>query len=382
MKARTLLMTAAAFIMAATAANAEVVATGNCGAEGNNVTWTLDEQGTLTLEGTGATATVNVSTTDQPWYNYVSQITNVVVNEGITDLGSGLFFNMNNITSVSLPSSLKSIGRVAFRNCTSISTIVSKAASAPTAYENTFLAVPSTAKVIVPAGSSDSYKNADYWSAFTIVEVVASGNCGAEGNNVTWTLDDQGTLTLDGTGATTTVNVSNTDQPWYNYVSQITNVVVNEGITDLGSGIFFNMNNITSVSLPSSLKSIRSVAFRNCTSLNTIVSKAASAPTAQENTFLAVPSTAKVIVPAGSSDSYKNADYWSAFTNIVEEGASAVEETAAVNAYAVGGTIYVDAEDYTIYDLAGQDVTAENGSLNGLYVVKVGNDCVKLIVNN
>ena len=45
MKARTLLMTAAAFIMAATAANAEVVASGNCGAEGNNVTWTLDDQG-------------------------------------------------------------------------------------------------------------------------------------------------------------------------------------------------------------------------------------------------------------------------------------------------------------------------------------------------
>ena len=58
MKARTLLMTAAAFIMAATTANAEVVASGNCGAEGNNVTWTLDDQGTLTLDGTGATATV------------------------------------------------------------------------------------------------------------------------------------------------------------------------------------------------------------------------------------------------------------------------------------------------------------------------------------
>ena len=158
--------------------------------------------------------------------------------------------------------------------------------------------------------------------------------------------------------------------------------MVNEGITDLGLGLFVNMNNITSVSLPSSLKRIGRVAFRNCTSLSTIVSKAASAPTAYENTFNAVPSTAKVIVPAGSSDSYKNADYWSAFTNIVEEGASAVEETAAVNVYAVGGTIYVDAEDYTIYDLAGQDVTAENGNLSGLYVVKVGEAVVKLKVKN
>lgn len=215
-------------------------------------------------------------------------------------------------------------------------------------------------------------------------EVVATGNCGPTGNeaNVTWTLDDQGTLTLNGTGATATVNVSTTDQPWYNYVSQITNVVVNEGITDLGLGIFFNMNNITSVSLPSSLKSIGSVAFRNCTSLSTIVSKAASAPTAQSTSFYQVPKTAKVIVPAGSIESYKNATGWSGFTNIVEEGASAVEEVSAVNAYAVGGTIYVEAEDYTIYDLTGQDVTAKNGSLNGLYVVKVGEAVVKLKVKN
>ena len=207
-------------------------------------------------------------------------------------------------------------------------------------------------------------------------EVVASGNCGAEGNNVTWTLDDQGTLTLDGTGATATV------QPWYNYASQITNVVVNEGITDLGLGLFLNNSSIKSVSLPASLTDIADFAFQRCSSINTIVSKAVSAPTAQSDSFSAVPKTAKVIVPAGSIESYKNTTGWSHFTNIVEEGASAVEETAAVNAYAVGGTIYVEAEDYTIYDLTGQDVTAENGNLSGLYVVKVGEAAFKLKVKN
>ena len=209
-------------------------------------------------------------------------------------------------------------------------------------------------------------------------EVVASGNCGAEGNNVTWTLDDQGTLTLDGTGAT----YAKTDQPWYNYASQITNVVVNEGITDLGLGLFLNNSSIKSVSLPASLTDIADFAFQRCSSINTIVSKAVSAPTAQSDSFSAVPKTAKVIVPAGSIESYKNTTGWSHFTNIVEEGASAVEETAAVNAYAVGGTIYVEAEDYTIYDLTGQDVTAENGNLSGLYVVKVGEAAFKLKVKN
>ena len=214
-------------------------------------------------------------------------------------------------------------------------------------------------------------------------EVVASGNCGPTGNetNVTWTLDDQGTLTLDGTGATVSLDFAY-DQPWASMRDAISNVVVNEGITGLGSGLFMDCTTLTSVSLPASLTSFGYSTFRDCTSISTIVSKAASAPTAQNNSFSNVPSTAKVIVPAGSSDSYKNADYWSAFTNIVEEGASAVEETAAVNAYAIGGTIYVEAEDYTIYNLIGQDVTAENGNLSGLYVVKVGEAAFKLKVKN
>lgn len=212
-------------------------------------------------------------------------------------------------------------------------------------------------------------------------EVVASGNCGAEGNNVTWTLNDQGTLTLNGTGATASFTMAYM-QPWASMRDAISNVVVNEGITGLGDGLFMACTKLNSVSLPASLGSIGYSTFRDCNSISTIVSKAASAPTAQENTFKAVPNTAKVIVPAGSIESYKNASGWSGFTNIVEEGASAVEETAAVNVYAIGGTIYVDAEDYTIYDLAGQDVTAENGNLSGLYVVKVGEAVVKLKVKN
>ena len=44
---------------------AEVVASGECGAEGDNVTWTLDNKGTLTVSGNGKTGNYTSSTT--PW---------------------------------------------------------------------------------------------------------------------------------------------------------------------------------------------------------------------------------------------------------------------------------------------------------------------------
>jgi hypothetical protein len=60
-------------------------------------------------------------------------------------------------------------------------------------------------------------------------------------------------------------------------------------------------------------------------------------------------------------------DQWYASLEDIE--ATSVEELAAYNIYATDGTIYADCE-FAIYNLGGIDVTAQNGSLEGNYVVK------------
>ncbi|MBQ6206355.1 MAG: hypothetical protein IJK52_04670 [Oscillospiraceae bacterium] len=44
---------AAGLLSAVSAANDDIVDSGDCGIEGNNVTWTLDNKGALTISGTG-----------------------------------------------------------------------------------------------------------------------------------------------------------------------------------------------------------------------------------------------------------------------------------------------------------------------------------------
>lgn len=63
-------------------------------------------------------------------------------------------------------------------------------------------------------------------------------------------------------------------------------------------------------------------------------------------------------------------------------GSTAVEETLddAVTVYANAGRIYCD-EPFYLLNLAGQDVTAYNGSLEGIYIVVVGEKAVKVKVN-
>ena len=79
---------------------------------GDDILWYLVD-GVLTLTGTGEM--YNYGMEDQPWSSFAKEITSVVVEEGITHIGSGAFHGCENLTSVSLPESIESIGSAAFR---------------------------------------------------------------------------------------------------------------------------------------------------------------------------------------------------------------------------------------------------------------------------
>ena len=89
---------------------------GNCGAEGNekNVTWSL-ENGTLTISGSGKMADYRGNT--PPWNDHKSQITKLVVQEGVTSIGEAAFLKYWNLRSVELHEGLEEIGDFAFSCC-------------------------------------------------------------------------------------------------------------------------------------------------------------------------------------------------------------------------------------------------------------------------
>lgn len=114
------------FRSSAVYAAGQIVASGT---DGSNVTWSLDESGTLTLEGSGETAWHNRPSSffgsgdTAEWYSYRDQITSIVVGEGITKLNSAAFIGLYNVTSVQLPSTLKELGQSAFLDCSSLAKI-------------------------------------------------------------------------------------------------------------------------------------------------------------------------------------------------------------------------------------------------------------------
>lgn len=82
------------------------------------------------------------------------------------------------------------------------------------------------------------------------VKIIAKGNCGADegGENLKWTLDNNGVLTISGSGAMKDYpRDENVRLDWYGYKKDIRSVVLDNRITHIGNYAFDKCTNIESV---------------------------------------------------------------------------------------------------------------------------------------
>lgn len=87
---------------------------------------------------------------------------------------------------------------------------------------------------------------------------AASGTCGASGSNLTWTLDDDGVLTISGTGDMADYSNEGTTStaPWGGSAASITGIVVESGVTGIGSYAFYYLQYVTSASIADTVQTI------------------------------------------------------------------------------------------------------------------------------
>lgn len=96
---------------------------------------------------------------------------------------------------------------------------------------------------------------------------IVSGN--TDSKDITWSMNtDTGILRIDGTGPMKLAAYVKT--PWDAYLTQITDVVIGEGVTDISSSAFSGCTALKRVTLPETLTAVKSSAFSGCTSLKAI----------------------------------------------------------------------------------------------------------------
>lgn len=108
---------------------------------------------------------------------------------------------------------------------------------------------------------------------FILQEVYAaeiaptSGTCG---ENLTWELSEDGTLTISGTGKMEDYGAFDL-APWDEKRDDIKKVNIVNGVTKIGQDAFYRCTNLMDISIPQSVTEIESLAFFDCLSLENII---------------------------------------------------------------------------------------------------------------
>ena len=97
-------------------ADAAVIESGTCG---ENLTWTFEDGGVLTISGEGAMDDYY----SVPWYNYRNKITSVSIGGGVTSIGENAFENCDNLVKVVIPGNVTMIGENAFSYCDALTSV-------------------------------------------------------------------------------------------------------------------------------------------------------------------------------------------------------------------------------------------------------------------
>ena len=82
----------------------------------DNLTWTLDADGTLNISGTGAMKNYDSIDNLSPVYNNLN-VKKIVIEDGVTSIGELAFYKCSSLTNITIPGNVESIGESAFYSC-------------------------------------------------------------------------------------------------------------------------------------------------------------------------------------------------------------------------------------------------------------------------
>ena len=217
------------------------------GACGENVDWVMTAGGTLTISGTGAMA--DCKWNSAPWARACSEITSIVIGDGVTSIGNNAFQYCSSLTGAAIPGSVTAIGSSVFYGCDALTDIYYGG------YGIDWLATAGHNDV--PNGTAVHFKD----------DLYGKGACG---ENVNWVMTADGMLTISGTGAMTDCDSFGDPAPWKICRQYIKSAVIGSGVTSIGKYAFYCCEALTSVTIPDTVTGIGSYAFYNCSSLTSV----------------------------------------------------------------------------------------------------------------
>ena len=225
-----------------------VIASGNCGEKGQDVTWTLNKEGVLRIKGKGAIQGEGYNSY-MPWRKYVRQIKKIVIEEGITKIGGSSFANCSEVTEIKIPDSVEEIGWYAFYYCSSLESI-DLGKGVTIIWGNAFC-YTGIKNITLP-------KQLTKLKEYALEEMNNLENIYVESGNPVFTSKD-GVLYSDGGKTLFRCPKKRTGS-----------FEIPKGVTKLNSHAFAGCDELTEITMPSTLKEIGDRTFEGCSGLTAL----------------------------------------------------------------------------------------------------------------
>ena len=204
----------------------------------DNLTWTLDADGTLTISGTGAMKDYDYYNNPSPASQKKDSVKKVVIEDGVTSIRNSAFYDCNSLTSITIPNSVTSIGAYAFSNC----------------YYLTNITIPN---------SVTSIENYAFRSCSSLTSITIPDSVTSIGELAFYSCDSLTSITISN-------SVTSIGERAFAYCSRLTSITIPDSVTSIGEAAFAGCSSLTSITIPDSVTSIGEYAFQSCSSLTSI----------------------------------------------------------------------------------------------------------------
>ena len=240
----------------------------------NNILWSFDEKTkTLQISGNGQMENYFING-DKPWKSIEEKIVSITIGEKITYLGEFAFYNLPQLESISLPMSLKSIGKRTFNACQKLKSISVHKRNEYFITENDILfSKDKTELIAFPIGKQIktftipktvtkigdfAFEKTELHEVYIGSHVEIIGNYAFASNKNIQTIVFKRGL----------ISIGKYAFAWSKSLSRIS---LSNTQTTLGRNAFYGCTNLMKVELGNKLEIIEKEAFRGCTRLTDVV---------------------------------------------------------------------------------------------------------------
>ena len=190
-------------------------------------------------------------------FSSCERLSSIIVPENVTSIGGCAFEDCSGLTSVVMPKNITSIGESTFSGCTNKDLKIYLLGKITDIGSDAFSDV--VGKVYVRDTSIiDALP-----STLTPILLNDYGDCG---DDAMWFFDSNGVMTILGSGS---IN-NELGAPWRDYNEDITSVVIEKNITNIGDYAFYSCSNLSKITIPDSVISIGNSAFKDCYALTSV----------------------------------------------------------------------------------------------------------------